>query len=413
MPDYTNIFYGIASEKAVNERINKWIDVAGQPNIFAESETNLKKLPSKLLEKYEVVSLDEALKRYPAAKIWVTYRKADKTAKAMAKKVNPENIYFLEADLEYRKGCRYLGKFISYRSNNFSPCCITGQAPTIKTSGTIKERFAQWQEYTTKLVDDVRRNRPNDCDKCHMLKGGFYRKSVQLNEINFGSNQPGDICNFRCVYCFCEHALKNQTNDQNALSTYEILSQISEMKEFDREDFTVQLANGEFCAYKQCDEILDILLKNKWKIILVSNCSIYKEKLATLIENGRVKKITTSIDSGTADTFFKVKQNNAFNRVLENLRKYPIEKTRLITKYIFIEGLNDNKTDIDGFYNIAKEFNSVIMLSSNLNAPYTKNMRELAARLVKRAKADGIKVDCSSAYLSPKDAEYINKMGGK
>jgi hypothetical protein len=237
------VFYGISGD--IGKKIDKWIDIAGIPDVFSENAENLHRHTAKLLGKYDVLSLDEALKRHPDAEVWVTYRKANNTARALLKHLPPERIHFLEADLEYRKGCRYLGNFISYRKNSFSPCCVTGKAPIVPTSGSIRQRLTQWQDYTTDLVDNVRRERSNDCEKCHMLK------------------------------------------------------------------------------------------------------------------------------------------------------------------YLFLEGVNDNEADIDGYYEIVKETGGIVMPTGNLNAPYTKKMRELALRVVQKAKADGIKVDATSGYLNPGDAKFI------
>jgi len=403
------IFYGIVGENSVRRNIDKWIGIAGVPEVFSEKDENLKKYPKKFLGKYDVLSLDEALARYPDAEIWVTYPKAGVTANHLITKLAPERIHFLEADLEYRKGCSYLGRFISYRKDTFSPCCVTSKCPIVPTSGTIPERLLQWQEYTTKLVDDIRNERPNACQKCHLLKFGAWRKTIRLSEINFGSNQPGDICNFSCTYCFCENTFKRLKNATDGLTTYEVLRQISEMPEYDTDDFIVQLANGEFCANKHCEEMLDILLQKKWKIELLSNMSIYKEKLATLMRDGRVILLLTSLDAGTRETFKAIKRVDRFDRVVENLKKYPTDKTRLMLKYIFLEGVNDNEADIDGYYEIVKDTGGIISLSANLTTPYTEKMKELTLRIVKKAKADGIDVSTSSSYITPQDAKFISE----
>jgi uncharacterized Fe-S cluster-containing radical SAM superfamily protein len=405
------IFYGILNEALVENNLSRWIQIAGAvPVLFCEKNRNLHKFPGKFLGRFEVVSLDDALARYPDAEVWVTYRSAAITAQYLNLKMRPEKVHFLEADLEHRKGCRYLGHFISYRKDSFSPCCVTGQTPVIATEGPIRDRMAQWQNYTSKLVDDVRNGKPNDCQKCPLLKPGFYPRKVELTEINFGSNQPGDICNFKCVYCFCAKNLERLKTATDGFTTYEVLKQLSEMPEYDNDKFIVQLANGEFCANKHHNEMLDILLKTKWQITLLSNFSLYREKLAELMETGRIKRLLISIDAGTRETFKQVKGNDRFEYVLEHLRKYPVHRTSLRLKYVFIEDMNDNETDIDGFYEIAKEHNATIILSSDLSKLWTPKMRELATRIINKAKSDGIKISSGSSYLNRADVKFVNEV---
>ena len=136
---------------------------------------------------------------------------------------------------------------------------------------------------------------------------------------------------------------------------------------------------------------------------------IYREKLKDLMENGRITSIITSLDAGTPETFKKIKQRDMFCKVLDNLSKYPVNKTNLNLKYIFLEGVNDNETDIDGFCEIAKRFRAQIMLSSNNRALYTDRMKALTIRLSKRAKADGIKIYAETHFTEPQDVEFINK----
>ena len=406
-----NIFYGIPSVNNVSRNIDKWIGIAGAPDVFSEKNENLDKYASPLLGKYDVVSLDDALMKYPDADVWVTYRRAGNTAKALLNILPPEKIHFFEADLEYRRGCSYLGYFISYRKDTFSPCCVTGRCPVVRTSGSVQERLNQWQEYTENLVDDIRHGRPNKCDTCHLLKYGFWRKTVKLREVSFGSNNPGDVCNFKCTYCFSMKSLQRLGDDKDGFTTYEVIRQLSEIPEYDTEDFIIQLSNGEFTANRHCEEMLDILLNTKWKISLVTNLSIYREKLATLMETGRIIKLLVSLDAGTRETFKSIKRNDMFEKVVDNLRKYPVDKAQLMLKYIFLENVNDNETDIDGFYEVVKEVGAPIVLSSNQQldfAPFTKKMRELSLRIIGKAKTDGIRVSSNSSYLNPLDAKFIS-----
>ncbi len=402
------IFYGITDVSI--SKIDKFISIVGtEPVLFSTKDEEVDNFKGKpLLGKYEVVPIKEAYKRYPDADVWVTYAIANNTARILSGIFKPEKIHFFEADLEYKRGCGYIGHFINYGRDYISPCCIVRYNPIIKTKGDVAERIAAWQKYSEKLMDDTRNNRENDCSKCPHYQYGFYRKTVKADTISFGSTHPSDTCNLKCIYCFAEDSLKFLKNDDGKDTTYEVLRQISLMPEYDNPNFNVHFANGEFCANKYCNDILDILIKSKWRSVIMTNMTIYNEKFAEFMNTGRLTYIQVSPDSGTRETYAKVKGVDLFDKVISNFRRYPIHKTFLDLKYIFLEGYNDNEVDIDGFCNIAKEAGcKQISLSSNLSKPFTPKMRELTIRLIKKAKRNNIYVTESNAYLCAEDKKFI------
>lgn len=401
------IYYGISEN--MKKSFNNFVETTGEPKLIVEKDENLPQYSGqRLFDKYDIVSLDEALNRYPDAIVWVTYRVANNAAKRILKKVSPDRINFFKADLEYRKGCNFLGHFIDYRVDNFSPCCVSSNSK-VPTSGTIPERMAHWERHVRQLIDDIKNDRPNYCTNCRHLKEGFWPKKVELDYICFATNHPGDVCNLRCTYCFVENRFKElNRSDKEGYTTYEIIKQLSQMPEYNRSNICIELSNGEFCANKYCNEIFDILLKNKWKVRFVSNMTIYNEKFAEFLKTGRTVNLLTSLDSGTPETYKAIKRVDCFNKVVENLKKYPLKDIDFKMKYIFLDGVNDNEKDVDGFYNIVKDVGCrSIMLSSNSCKPYTDKIKELVIRLIKKAQEDGINITKSS-YLSTKDSAFID-----
>lgn len=403
------VFYGVVTR--VLTSMDKYISIAGEPVVFTGGEEEVEKFRNKLfMGKYKVIPLDEVLRLYPDRDIWVTYKKANATAKKLLKLYkDPNKIHFFEADLEYKKSCSFLGHFIDYRVDNFSPCCVSSNS-AVKTSGSVAERIAHWEKYVTKLEEDIKNGVPNVCDGCKHLKDGFFPKKIKLDYICFATNHPGDVCNLRCSYCFVKSRFEKFKENKDGMTTYETIKQLSEMPEYNSSDITIELSNGELCANKYCNEIFDILLKMKWKVRFVTNMTIYNKKFAEFLKTGRTVNVLTSLDSGTPETFKKIKQVDCLNKVVANLKKYPLEKANLRLKYIFLEGINDNEKDVMGFYDIVKDVNcKVIMISSDRCKPLTPKMRDLVVELVKKAKKDGIKVS-KSAYLSRQDDKFIDEL---
>lgn len=402
------LYYGISGQ--LQQKLDEYISRAGEPLLVIEKDEVVESYKNNLLfEKYEVVTLEDAISRYPNPEIWVTYRKADRTSRMIAKSVNPYNIHFFEADLEYRLGCGFLGHFISYRMNNFSPCCIVSHYPVVKASGSLEKRLEQWKDFETGLISNIRENKPNPCSNCPHLRYDFWHNTIKLNNITFGTCQPGDVCNYKCVYCFAESALNNPKAITDGFTTYELIKQLSFIPEYDNSNMIVSIANGEFCANRDCDYVLDILFKKKWKVSLLTNGSIYKEKLKEYLKTGKVIKFQTSLDAGTPESYKRVKGLDAFDRVIENLKRYEVKNYDFFTlKYIFLESYNDTEADVDGFINAATEVGCRhITISSDLFKPFTPKMRKLVERMIKKASENDIMIEKNISYVSKKDVAYI------
>jgi len=415
------IYYGTNAKGYMEENLNKWISLTGAPELFVVKDENLSKFKSKYLGRFDVVSIDEALRRYPNADIWLTY-KSESIAKEegykLLKKVPPENINFLDVDLEYRKGCGRLGRSLHYKVGKV-PMCTVGnrKQPFFQSDASINRMISDWHKRSEQLIRENQLNTTNECFGCPLLKSGFFKKTISLRNLRFLQSLAYDACNFRCIYCSAAQknkwaALKEDTGP----STYDVIKQFSEIPEFVQmgNAFTVTFANGEFCVNKYFDDMVDILLKMDWKIELLSNMSVYREKLASLMHSGRITKIITSIDAGTRETFKRIKQNDRFDEVVKNLSTYPVSKTNLYLKYLFLEGYNDNVADVDGFYEIAKNVNGAIMISTDHktnSVPFTSkaSLRGLTLRLIEKAKSDGIRILPDANNISAADAQFITE----
>ena len=72
-----------------------------------------------------------------------------------------------------------------------------------------------------------------------------------------------------------------------------------------------------------------------------------------------------SIDAGTRETYQKIKGHDFFDKVITNLKKYSESEGDVSLKFIILEGINDNKEEIDGFIKIAKGIARYIIISND------------------------------------------------
>ena len=88
-----------------------------------------------------------------------------------------------------------------------------------------------------------------------------------------------------------------------------------------------------------------------------SNCFKFDEKIAANLGKIPGSFINLSIDSGTPETWKKVKGYDNFHDVLENVREYSanaIRSEQILFKYILMPGINDSYADYLGCIDLMK-----------------------------------------------------------
>ena len=111
-------------------------------------------------------------------------------------------------------------------------------------------------------------------------------------------------------------------------------------------------------------------------------CQQANNPMARMIEKGISTgqlSVVISIDSSSRETYKKIKQVDAFNTVCKNLKKYSKAQKNsfnVISKYIIIPEVNDNKEEIDNWLKFNKENNIEIIVIDIENSWLTKYRNE-------------------------------------
>lgn len=183
-----------------------------------------------------------------------------------------------------------------------------------------------------------------ECKNCIYLEEKEWDDENYISYINFNH---GMVCNSKCVYCYLENVKGTQT-------PYSALPIVKDMidKNILRTGGHVTIAGGEPTADPDFEELLNSFVDFGINPIRVLTNGI---KYSSAIEKGvRQGSLTTviSIDSGTKETYYKIKGVNAFDKVWEHIKKYSEAKMHphnVKSKYIIIPGINDSKKEIDLF----------------------------------------------------------------
>jgi wyosine [tRNA(Phe)-imidazoG37] synthetase (radical SAM superfamily) len=163
-------------------------------------------------------------------------------------------------------------------------------------------------------------------------------------------------CQAKCIYCSVHNSNFGVLNKRLHEERYENMFNAIEWAHDNgmiATDAVWKVASGEITIHPYRDKIYDL---NKGKAgKFLTNCFIFDEKIAANLGANPRSSINLSIDSGTSETWFKVKGVDNFDKSMDNLAKYSASSVRpgqITLKYIILSGSNDNLEDHRGVIEI-------------------------------------------------------------
>jgi pyruvate-formate lyase-activating enzyme len=355
--DSSIIFYG-AGENA-ERNLSKWISEELVPVCFADADPN--KHFTQLCG-YNILPINTALEKYPDYVIYITLGREkllNVTYFLIDYGIPRDRIKYID-DVELRKGCDLLGIYMQFRANYFYACCSDEHRVKLPRGNNVRADFETHRQYVTKLIDDFKNEKSNSCDNCPQLREDIWDISPQVSCIQIATGFEDVRCNFMCSYCAENEYLKNQKSN-NKTTVYNTLSLLYDLCSVDVE---IELAAGEITVSPYCGPVLELIRDKKRRMQIFTNASLYNENIKNLI-NEELVSLVVSLDSGTAETFAKIKGVDCFEKVINNLKAYKAKSNWLDLKYIVLDGVNDNEKDIDNFVEIAIGLEANVAISAN------------------------------------------------
>lgn len=164
-------------------------------------------------------------------------------------------------------------------------------------------------------------------------------------------------CDCHCIYCTQQIYLKKIVTKPQKSDYYDlfpIIKQFYKEKLIDNENLKVEFQGGSIAVLKEFPDLVKIFLKHGVKNIQFFTNGI--KYLPQIVDASKKcsSHIICSIDSGTRETFKRLKLVDKFDDVVKNLKKYRSKSKNLDihTKYILIEGVNDNIDELSKFFDV-------------------------------------------------------------
>ncbi|MBQ9245749.1 radical SAM protein [bacterium] len=269
--------------------------------------------------------------------------------------------------MEEYTSCHWLQHGLSFENDHIEMCCLCCHKGGGKLH--IKENYngkgLDWDDIFAlkdKYIDDNKNGIIDPrCEGCFNLVHRYWQNDEEhfINYIHFNH---WTHCNCDCIYCYTSW---DKVNFQKR-PHYKVFPMIKELfkRKLFRDGGEVTFAGGEPTILNEFEDLTNFLVKQKEvKRITVHSSGI---KYSKAIENGiKAGKLSVCLspDSGTRETYKKVKRVDKFNKVWENIAKYASTKlvqepqnpyyTKVETKFILIPEVNTTKNEIDNWLELS------------------------------------------------------------
>ena len=152
--------------------------------------------------------------------------------------------------------------------------------------------------------------------KIYHTVGGRVAKRLGLKRTPFLPTsidvEPIDTCNFACDHCQVTHWTRKTTR----LTTERLISILRQLPMLRQ----VKLQGmGEPLLNRHLIEMLEEVGRGGTTSIIITNGSVYTEKIAQRLSSLRGTTIIVSMDGATAETFEAIRVNGNFQKVVDNL----------------------------------------------------------------------------------------------
>jgi pyruvate-formate lyase-activating enzyme len=336
-----------------------------------------------------VISLKEAMEKYSDFQIFIpTFN--DKLKFKIEEYLISEINISESAILNYepyieRYGCNAFVDTIFFSSNSLLTCCYPkfySTLPTVELSSNYKKSIDEVLAIFKDRANIEREIHP--CRDCTNFTHGKFSSSednAAIKRIHF-SHIPEASCNFKCTYCSVnevESGFDYKSLNYSDERVIECIRYLIENKLISNLTTSIGFAHGEIGVFKYREEYLNLI--SGFYNYFTTNCSVYIENIHNFLMSGSAV-LNTSLDCGTAKTFYKIKKVDVFEKVYNNIIRYSENAPNTIElKYIFLPGLNDNERDIYNFIEIAKKIKvRKVLIDMDKNSNYLID-EEYAAKI--------------------------------
>ena len=261
----------------------------------------------------------------------------------------------LKKDNKEYLSCRHLQGGITFIHSAIRTCCSHKQGVTFFEG--YKGEPIDW-----KKVADVRKKViknckngiiPENCKGCVDLEEKIWADEQKITNLYFNY---WDHCNCGCVYCVAGSHAQFLETEKKPSRYYSVLNHLKELykNKMISNKVHVELVGGDLAVLDEADDIINLCLDNGvGNMSFHSSCIGYSQGIERALKEAPAISLDFSLDCSNKELYKKIKRIDAFDCVIDNVKKYlsvsEKAKDSIYAKYIIIDGLNDSVEEVENW----------------------------------------------------------------
>ncbi len=308
------------------------------------------------------------------------------------------------------KSCKFIQNGISFRHDGVTFC---NKPLGIKRYDNVnffygKDFFDKFIKNREEIIENCKKGiLPHEgCMSCPYVEDKDWDDDKRFKEIELSH---WIHCNCACCYCALLPETKGKITEHKTNSPvvqiFPIIKRMIKENMIHPNAYFV-FGGGELTVLKEFPNIIKLLLKQKeasYGFWFQTNGIKYEKYLSKALEKkDRRTGILISIDSGSRETFKLLKRRDCYNDVIKNIKHYIKNAKkcgnddRIISKYIIMPNVNDNREEIDKWIKTCKDIgvktlHPAIEFCSHFSDPdgYKEKQGELYQYMAEKIRENG------------------------
>lgn len=324
----------------------------------------------------------------------------------------------------FYRSCEFIEKGIHFNTENkICFCChasnVGGGYVVVPFMENVETgQKIDWDKFFAEKCRVRERNSSDTIDK--VCEG-----CVALREENWPDNNEVlsyfnfhyfTKCDSNCVYCYTATNKKHY----NTCKNYKVYPFLQDMKKkglIEPNGF-ISFGGGEVTLHAEFNDLIKFFMPFNYSMKVCTSGIHYSATIEKALKNGNME-ILISVDSGTKETFSKIKRTKHFDQVWQNLKKYAkAQKLPILvkSKFILMPGFNDSENEVLLWLEKSKEAGINIVILEIESSYYEANRESMPKRILdlfhfaldnaKKLGMDFLLYDRSSHMMSEQNWEF-------